>query len=311
MTARTRDASPLVLVVAAALTLGGCSRESGPEKPAAASPEGGSSRPADERTDVVDSTSGTGRTLQPVTIGAGPNGSEPAGGPPLSGEEKTSSVIRALQPLQTLVGSWRGITYKEIGGAKAVEEPEWVWDVQTDREQPALVMRSDTSPYFASARLTYLLDQRKYQLTTIDRDGTERVYTGDFTKPVDEVSGDDNRLQRTFELEFLQVEPAARRRLARVILHQQDNNRYLMEVYDQRGEQFARYDTVGNQRQGTSFALSDTGYGEKTCIVSQGLGTIAVSHAGRTYYVCCTGCKAAFEEEPERWVEKLAQRSGE
>ena len=97
--------------------------------------------------------------------------------------------------------------------------------------------------------------------------------------------------------------------MAKVVLHQQDNNRYLLEVFDERGDELVKYDTVGNQREGTSFALSDTSYGEKTCVVSQGLGTMPVSHNGRTYYVCCTGCRAAFEEEPERWIAKLAERS--
>ena len=30
-----------------------------------------------------------------------------------------------------------------------------------------------------------------------------------------------------------------------------------------------------------------------------GLGTIPVTHAGKTYHVCCTGCVAAFEADPE------------
>jgi hypothetical protein len=304
MIARTRDAWPPLLLLVVVFAAPGC-RDS--EKPAAASLGKSVSIPGAHAA-TPDGASNAGRTLQPVTIGAGHDVPVAAR---LTGEEKAGSVMQALRPLQTLVGSWRGITHKEIGGAKAVEEPEWVWDLRTDREQPALAMRSDTSPYFASARLTYMLDEQKYRLITLDREGTQRVYSGTFTRPVDDVPGDDDRLQRTFALEFLQIEPAARKRLAKVVFHQQDNNRYLLEVYDQRGEQFARYDTVGNQRQGTSFALSDTGYGEKTCIVSQGLGTIAISHAGRTYYVCCTGCKAAFEEEPERWIEKLAQRSGD
>jgi YHS domain-containing protein len=52
--------------------------------------------------------------------------------------------------------------------------------------------------------------------------------------------------------------------------------------------------------------LSDTDYGEKTCIISQGLGTISVSHNGKTYWVCCTGCKAAFDADPEKWIAKAA-----
>ncbi|MBR9804101.1 YHS domain-containing protein [bacterium] len=52
----------------------------------------------------------------------------------------------------------------------------------------------------------------------------------------------------------------------------------------------------------------DEGYGEKTCIISGGLGTITVSHNGQTYYVCCTGCKAAFEDDPERWIARAEEQ---
>ncbi|MCA9081882.1 MAG: hypothetical protein KDA58_15080, partial [Planctomycetaceae bacterium] len=65
---------------------------------------------------------------------------------------------------------------------------------------------------------------------------------------------------------------------------------------------FLRFDTVATQREGTSFAKSDDDYGEKTCVISGGLGTMQVSHKGKSYWVCCTGCKAAFEEDPETWI---------
>lgn len=48
--------------------------------------------------------------------------------------------------------------------------------------------------------------------------------------------------------------------------------------------------------------MNDEDYGEKECIISGGLGTIQVSYQGKSYWVCCTGCKAAFEEDPESWI---------
>ena len=47
-------------------------------------------------------------------------------------------------------------------------------------------------------------------------------------------------------------------------------------------------------------------------IVSGGLGTIRVSFKGETYYVCCSGCRDAFNEDPQKYVKeykaKLAQK---
>jgi hypothetical protein len=124
-----------------------------------------------------------------------------------------------------------------------------------------------------------------------------------------DVPGDNNKLQRTFVLELTQVAPEDLSRLSRIVLNQQENNRYLFEVHDRRGDEFAKYDTVANQRQGTSFAANLDDYGEKTCIISQGLGTMSVSHKGKSYWVCCSGCKAAFEDDPERWIAKAAERA--
>ena len=33
-----------------------------------------------------------------------------------------------------------------------------------------------------------------------------------------------------------------------------------------------------------------------------------VSYKGRDYWVCCSGCKAAFEEDPEKWIARAAER---
>ena len=106
---------------------------------------------------------------------------------------------------------------------------------------------------------------------------------------------------RDSKLQFEQNDDSKER--WRFTFHQQENDRYLLQVDRRRGSaDFRRFDTVSTQREGTSFALSDSDYGDKTCIISQGLGTISVSHNGRTYWVCCSGCKAAFEDDPEKWI---------
>ena len=38
------------------------------------------------------------------------------------------------------------------------------------------------------------------------------------------------------------------------------------------------------------------------CIVTGGAATIAVAYQGKTYFVCCSGCKDAFNENPEKFV---------
>jgi hypothetical protein len=46
------------------------------------------------------------------------------------------------------------------------------------------------------------------------------------------------------------------------------------------------------------------------CVVSGGLGTIPVSFGGKTYYVCCSGCKEAFTENPEKFIKEFEAKKG-
>ncbi|MFG0334258.1 MAG: hypothetical protein ACF8TS_12910 [Maioricimonas sp. JB049] len=211
-------------------------------------------------------------------------------------------LLDRMMPLQVMLGDWRGITQREAGDFKGLGDLNWVWDFQTDRNQPALVMASDGGPYFRQMRLTYLTDRDVFQLTGVDGDDVSRTFEGTFSEPVEEFQGDDRRLHRRYRLEFTETEPADPKNAWKIVFDQQDNNRYLLEMHRRRGSRFRRFDPVGTQRKGTSFALNVEDYGDKECIISGGLGTIQVSYEGKTYWVCCTGCKAAFEEDPATWI---------
>ena len=44
------------------------------------------------------------------------------------------------------------------------------------------------------------------------------------------------------------------------------------------------------------------------CIVTGGLGTMQVSFGGNTYYVCCTGCRDAFNDDPAKIIAEYKAR---
>ena len=224
-------------------------------------------------------------------------------------EKQIQTIIAKLQPLQVLLGQWRGTTRRDYENFKAVDNHEWVWDLRTKPDQPALTIQSDKSPYIKTARLTWDTAQSKFALTVVDPAGVANEFSGDFTDPVHEIVGSDDKLHKVFRLEFDQNESGDNSEVWQFAFVQQENNRYLLEVAKRRGKaNFARFDTVSTQREGTSFAVSDTGYAEKTCIISEGLGTMEVTYKGRSYWVCCTGCKAAFEEDPATWIARAAKK---
>jgi len=223
--------------------------------------------------------------------------------------EHRKQVVAAMDAIQIVLGSWRGTTNKEVGDFKALEAPNWVWDFRSERGQPALVMKSEKSQYVTQARLTYLTDQQVFRMIATDKDGQTRTLEGNFSSPVEEFEGDDRRVHRKFKLLLTEVGDA--KDALQLTLNQQDNNRYLFEVERKRGNRFMRVDTVGTQREGSSFALNDTDYKDRTCVISGGLGTTQVSFNGKSYWVCCSGCQAAFDEEPARWVAEFEAKQKE
>lgn len=241
------------------------------------------------------------RRFQPVQLG----GTVGATSNSAATEQQAESVLSAMQPLQILLGKWNGTSRKA-----QLDAPEWVWDFRSNRSQPALKFQSEKNVYIRSGELTYLPDERKYQFSWSTPDGEQRVLKGDFTKAVQDVAGDGNnkQLQRTYKLTLTEP-PSPSSEQWQLAIEQFDNDRYVVEIERRRGAgAFQRLDTINTLREGTSFALSDSDYGDRTCIISQGLGTMTVSYKGQSFYVCCTGCKAAFEEDPPRWIAKWEAR---
>ncbi|WP_417392329.1 hypothetical protein [Gimesia sp.] len=244
------------------------------------------------------------RRFEPITLSS--NSSSPGTQAEVPDEQKFDNVLEALKPLQIMLGDWGGITFKKTDGFSSVETLDWVWDLQTNPQQPALVMQADKSRYYENARLTYLADKQKYQLTITNRAGDKQVYEGEFSVPVEKVPGDDdpNVMHSTYKLSLALVDPPGEKKHAQIILNQQNNNRYLFELYDLRGDSYARVDTITTRRKGTSFAKSDSDYGDKTCVISGGLGTTQVNYQGKSFWVCCSGCRKAFDADPEKWIAK-------
>ncbi|MBW3540220.1 MAG: hypothetical protein KY476_08115 [Planctomycetes bacterium] len=294
---------------------GGGDVTSGDAEPGRATPAAGSARNTSGDDGPSENVARAGpprRTFTPVTLGGGSGAGtaqEAGGGRDPLATKDGGAAFETLKELQVVLGTWRTTTRKKFDGFNAVGTMSWRWDFLTDKTRPTLVFDAADNPYFQTARLTWLAGEGKFRLTA----RAERIYKGEYLEQPRNVPDDDNpnKLQRVFKLELTQVEPSDGKDLARVVINQQQNNRYLVELYDRRGMRFMLTDTLASQREGTNFAIVEDDYGEKTCIVSQGLGTIALSHAGRTFYVCCTGCEAAFKEDPERWIARAAEREKE
>ncbi len=252
--------------------------------------------------------------FQPVTLGgdsAGDNTTASGNKATLAGEKRSQAIIAALQPLQVLLGQWRWITYKKFDGAnKSGEDLAWIWDFKHNKAQPSLTAKCDSHPYFQQVWVSYLPEEEKFQITVKPTEGDAREFRGTWTddgEPKEDSDG--KKTQHTYKLQLAQVTPAEGDHW-QLILNQIDNNQYQMTLTRRpaTGKQFGRLDVVRQQRLGTSFAVADSDNPGPKCIISGGLGTMIVTYKGKSYPVCCSGCAAAFNDDPERWLAKLAER---
>ena len=229
----------------------------------------------------------------------------------MTGESRSRAIVEALQPFQVMLGKWRWITNRKFDGSnKSGEDLEWVWDFRHNRNQPSLTAKCTGHPYFDQIWLTYLPEQGKFRMTTEPVEGAARDFIGDWTKdgePHEESDG--KKMQRTYKLQLSQTAPQTGEQW-QLVFQQLDNNQYLLTMTrrPQHGEQYGPLDVVRQQRSGTSFAVADSDNPGPKCIISGGLGSMTVTYKGKSYPVCCTGCAAAFNDDPERWLAKLAEK---
>jgi hypothetical protein len=205
---------------------------------------------------------------------------------------KKISTKKGLQPLNELVGQWKGTgvpkgNKTEIQKGFWVETMDWVWKFKGD--DAWLEVTIDKGKYFTKGEMRYLPDQDKFQLTLHTTDKKTVVFTGTFEDKTLTVERDDPATKESQKLVFR-------------LLH---SNRflYMYDVQPDGKSFFTRQYQVGATRLGEEFASGD---GRPECIVTGGLGTSPVSYQGKTYYVCCSGCREEFYREPQKYI-KLAE----
>ncbi len=72
-----------------------------------------------------------------------------------------------------------------------------------------------------------------------------------------------------------------------------------LELRKSGSSNWSRLQELGMTRQGTTIAQ---GSGQPECVVTGGLGEIAVTVNGKTVYVCCSGCRETLLADPDAFL---------
>jgi hypothetical protein len=195
----------------------------------------------------------------------------------------------AFRPLGDLIGAWRGTGEPKVKTDKLrdfwTEKLDWQW--QFKGNDAWLKVSFDNAKNFTVGELRYLADKDLFEFTTLTPDKKKLTWQGSFK-------------DKALTLERHDAEADQDQRLVFTLLH---SNRFLYSyaIKDANKATFTNLYRVGVTKEGVPFAGGD---GKPECIVSGGLGTIAVRYMGQTYYVCCSGCRDEFNDNPKKYVDE-------
>jgi YHS domain-containing protein len=213
-----------------------------------------------------------------------------------------SSVVRGddreaakakLAPLQDFVGEWKGMGQRERGKSEGgwIEKSSWAWKFGDD--SAAIAFESGDAKYLADGALRPTKNDGEYELTIHAPD--EKLSA----KYVGKLADGKLVLETDKPVEGLPV------RISLRLLAEGKRLVALYEVKSKSSDRYVRLAEVGYTRVGSGFGAGSQG---PECLITGGFGSMQVMYEGKTYFVCCTGCKDYFDEDPKRAVEEYLAR---
>lgn len=211
------------------------------------------------------------------------------------GDDAVRDAKAKLAPLQQFIGEWKGVGQRERGKNEGswIEKSAWAWKFSGDAASIAFV--SSDAKFLASGDLAPTENAGEYQLTIVGPEMKSATYVGKLA---------DDKLV----LETEQPVPGLPVRISLRLVAEGKRLVALYETKSASSDRLVRLAEVGYTRVGSDFGKGTQG---PECIITGGLGTISVSHNGKTYYVCCTGCKDYFDENPQRAIDEYLAKKEE
>jgi YHS domain-containing protein len=211
-------------------------------------------------------------------------------------ERKVTTPKAALQAVSVFVGSWKGTgtpegTREEKAAGAWYETISWVWRFKGD--DVWLEASFEKGKHFSKGELRYNVEKQTYQLTLTTPDKSTHTYSGSLK-------------DKTLTLDRTDKGAAQDERLVFSLLH---HNRHLYRFESRPAGgtgSFAKKYQVGATKEGVPFAEVAKG---PECIVSGGFAATKISYKGKDYYVCCSGCRDAFKDEPEKYIKEAEEKA--
>ena len=200
-------------------------------------------------------------------------------------------AMAALQHFNDFIGSWTANGESKTGKSEFWKENlSWGW--KFNKNAPAtLQVEFKDDKTFSKGEMKYLVDKKLYQLTMTDVNKKTLVFEGKIVRRALELIRIDESNKDKYTLRMSSTNEGALMNLE-----------YMLQTGG-KGLDKKLYVVMGKKD-----GVSISGGKKNECIVSGGVGTIAVSYNGKTYYVCCGGCRDAFNENPKKIVDEYLKK---
>jgi hypothetical protein len=195
--------------------------------------------------------------------------------------QEKQAILTALQAFNDFIGDWSGKGESKTGKAEFWDETmSWNWKFNKDAA-PNLTVKFKNNKQFSYAEVKFLPDKKVYQLIVPGKEKTDKdlVFEGKIVRRMLELTRADAASKDRFTIRMSSTNEGAL-----------FNLEYLVQTAG-KGIDKSVF-VVRSRKEGVSIS----GGKKNECVVSGGVGTIAVSYNGKTYYVCCGGCRDAFNE---------------
>ncbi len=205
--------------------------------------------------------------------------------------EDQAKAKKALQEVQDFIGLWN-LEGTQKTGAKTEawkEKTSWGWKFKDGDPSITVTFAEGKGKFYTGGELKYDVEKKKYVLTLdpVGKGEAKQEFVGDFAKGTLKVERKDAKTGDVYRLSMNTVA---------------DGIRFAFKYEKQDGGKglFSAVFALNGSKDGESIAGG--GAKKPECIVSGGAATIPVSYNGKTYYVCCSGCRDEFNADPKKYA---------
>ena len=213
----------------------------------------------------------------------------------LRGADAAADVKAGLQALNDFIGDWKGTG----GPDKPRPDPKesWAetiaWSWRFHGNDAWLRFDVKGGKYLTGGEVRYVPAKKAYQLTAVDVQKRTVTFDG--------------KLDERGYLTFDRVDATTGEAQQLVMNSAGDGVRFIYRYATRpKGRTvFTKVYQVAATKEGESLGAAAK---KNECVVTGGLGTMTVSFMGETFYVCCSGCRDAFNDDPAKFVKEFKEK---